>query len=87
MFFWSNSDSYNLLTDTYLSCIKPDAGSAQGDVSRLPNTNDDGFLGNVNSYGNQPSSKEESISFSTASEPSRLGQFTQKRQCSPRCAI
>ena len=55
-----------------MSRIKPDYGSAQGDVSRLFNINDNDFLGNVNSYGNQPLSKDDSMSFSTASEPSRL---------------
>ncbi|XP_022715909.1 RNA polymerase II C-terminal domain phosphatase-like 1 isoform X2 [Durio zibethinus] len=65
-------DSIKSLANTYLSRTKPDSGSAQGDVSRLSNTNDNGFLGNVTSYGNQPSSKEESMSFSTASEPSSL---------------
>ncbi|OMO93627.1 putative double-stranded RNA binding protein [Corchorus capsularis] len=58
--------------DTYISRVKSDSGSAQGDVSRFPNTNDNGFLGNLNSFGNQPSAKEESMSFSTASEQSRL---------------
>ncbi|XWS18342.1 hypothetical protein CRYUN_Cryun32bG0035500 [Craigia yunnanensis] len=65
-------DSIKSLANTYLSRIKPDSGFAQGDVNRLSNTNDNGFLGNVNSYGNQPLSKDESLSFSTASEPSRL---------------
>ncbi|KAK8524449.1 hypothetical protein V6N12_029315 [Hibiscus sabdariffa] len=64
-------DSIKGLANTYLSRIKPDTGSAQGDL-RLANTNDNGFLGNVNLYGNQPLSKEESISFSTGPEPSRL---------------
>ncbi|GMI77607.1 SHINY 4, C-terminal domain phosphatase-like 1 [Hibiscus trionum] len=64
-------DSIKGLANTYLSCIKPDTGSAQGDL-RLANTNDNGFLSNVNLYGNQPLSKEESMSFSTAPEPSRL---------------
>nr|KJB68620.1 hypothetical protein B456_010G255200 [Gossypium raimondii] len=34
--------------------------------------NDTTFLGNMNSYGNQPSSKEEFMSFSIASESPRL---------------
>ncbi|XVE88010.1 hypothetical protein DITRI_Ditri19aG0034300 [Diplodiscus trichospermus] len=65
-------DSIKSLANTYLSRIKPDSGSAQGDVSRLSNTNDYDFFGNVNSYANQPSFKEESMSFSTASEQTRL---------------
>ncbi|TYH68494.1 hypothetical protein ES332_D06G263800v1 [Gossypium tomentosum] len=65
-------DSIRCLADTYLSHIKPDSGSAQADVSRLSNMNDTTFLGNMNSYGNQPSSKEEFMSFSIASESPRL---------------
>ncbi|MBA0819124.1 hypothetical protein Gohar_019583 [Gossypium harknessii] len=65
-------DSIRCLADTYLSYIKPDSDSAQADVSRLSNMNDTTFLGNMNSYGNQPSSKEEFMSFSIASESPRL---------------
>ncbi|KAB2079246.1 hypothetical protein ES319_A06G219300v1 [Gossypium barbadense] len=65
-------DSIRCLADTYLSHIKPDSGSAQADVSRLSNMNDTAFLGNMNSHGNQPSSKEEFMSFSIASESPRL---------------
>ncbi|XP_039008785.1 RNA polymerase II C-terminal domain phosphatase-like 1, partial [Hibiscus syriacus] len=64
-------DSIKGLANTYLSRIKPDNGSAQGDL-RLANTKDNGFPGNLNLYGNLPLSKEESMSFSTALEPSRL---------------
>ncbi|XP_021293631.1 RNA polymerase II C-terminal domain phosphatase-like 1 isoform X2 [Herrania umbratica] len=65
-------ESIKNLANTYLSRIKPDSGSAQGDLSRLSNINDNGFPGNVNSFGNQQLAKEESLSFSTASEQSRL---------------
>ncbi|KAH1054953.1 hypothetical protein J1N35_033018 [Gossypium stocksii] len=65
-------DSVRCLADTYLSHIKPDSGSAQADGSRLSNMNDTAFLGNMNSYGNQPSPKEEFMSFSIASESPRL---------------
>ncbi|KAF5473108.1 hypothetical protein F2P56_009748 [Juglans regia] len=41
-----------------------------GDWSIL-NANGNGFLGGVNSFGDQPLSKEEPVSFSAASEPSR----------------
>ncbi|XVE51305.1 hypothetical protein DITRI_Ditri02bG0029500 [Diplodiscus trichospermus] len=61
-------DSLKNLANTYLSRINPDAGSAHGDLSRLPNTNNNGFLGNMNSYVNQPWTKEEPMSFSTASD-------------------
>ncbi|XP_044461081.1 RNA polymerase II C-terminal domain phosphatase-like 1 [Mangifera indica] len=47
------------LANVYMSRLKPDSGSAIGDVSRFSNTNDNGFSGNFNS-------------FSTASEPSTL---------------
>ncbi|GMY37319.1 RNA polymerase II C-terminal domain phosphatase-like 1 [Fagus crenata] len=60
------------LANIYMSRVKPDSGSMPGDVSRFPNANDNGFVGNMNSFGNQPLPKEESVSFSTASEPSRL---------------
>ncbi|XP_007025680.2 PREDICTED: RNA polymerase II C-terminal domain phosphatase-like 1 [Theobroma cacao] len=65
-------ESIKNLANTYLSRIKPDSGSAEGDLSRLHNINDNGFPGNVNSFGNQLLAKEESLSFSTASEQSRL---------------
>ncbi|KAK9267488.1 hypothetical protein L1049_009914 [Liquidambar formosana] len=60
------------LANRYLSHVKPDSNSVHGDVSRFPNTNDNGFMSDVNSFGYQPLSKEESVSFSTASEPTRL---------------
>ena len=41
-----------------------------GDVNRFLNVNDNGFLGNFNSPGIQPLPKDDSLSFSTASEPS-----------------
>lgn len=52
-----------------MSRIQPDSGSIHGDVSIL-NANGNGFLGSVNSFGDQLLSKEEPVSFS-ASEPSR----------------
>ncbi|KAL5841686.1 hypothetical protein ACOSQ3_012289 [Xanthoceras sorbifolium] len=58
------------LANIYMSRMKPDTGSVYGDVSRFPNANDNGFLGNFNSPGNQPLPKDDSLSFSTASEPS-----------------
>jgi RNA polymerase II C-terminal domain phosphatase-like 1/2 len=59
-------------TDIYMSRGKPDSGPMHGDVSMFLNANDNGFVGNLNSFGNQPLSKEESVSFSASSEPSRL---------------
>lgn len=55
-----------------MSRVKADSGSMPGDISRFPNANDNGFVGNLSSFGNQPLPKEESVSFSTAAEPSRL---------------
>ncbi|KAE7995638.1 hypothetical protein FH972_000412 [Carpinus fangiana] len=60
------------LANTYLSRVKTDSGPVHGDVSMFLNANDNGFVGNLNSFGNQPLSKEESVSFAIASEPSRL---------------
>ncbi|KAF5728664.1 C-terminal domain phosphatase-like 1 isoform 1 [Tripterygium wilfordii] len=60
------------LANIYISRVKPDTGFPNGDVSRFPFVGDNGFSGNVSSYGNQFLPKEESASFSTASEPSRL---------------
>ncbi|XP_030969184.1 RNA polymerase II C-terminal domain phosphatase-like 1 [Quercus lobata] len=60
------------LANIYMSRVKADSGSMPGDLSRFPNANDNGFVGNLSSFGNQPLPKEESVSFSTAAEPSRL---------------
>ncbi|XP_042941676.1 RNA polymerase II C-terminal domain phosphatase-like 1 isoform X2 [Carya illinoinensis] len=59
------------LANMYMSRIKTDSGSMHGNVSIL-SANINGFLGNLNSFGNQPLSKEEPVSCSTASNPSRL---------------
>ncbi|KAK3005389.1 hypothetical protein RJ639_016793, partial [Escallonia herrerae] len=60
------------LADKYLSRLKPDSGSAHGDGSRFPSLNDNGFAGDVNSFGHQPLPREESFTFPSASEPSRV---------------
>nr|XP_027191342.1 RNA polymerase II C-terminal domain phosphatase-like 1 isoform X2 [Cicer arietinum] len=65
-------DSIKHLADIYLSRAKDESGSAFGDVSGFPNANDNGYVGNVSSLGNQPLPKEESVSFSAASDPSRV---------------
>ncbi|KAJ1417623.1 HAD-like superfamily [Sesbania bispinosa] len=65
-------DSIKHLADIYLSRTKDEPGSTYGDVSGFPNANDNGYIGNVSSLGNQPLPKEESVSFSTASDPSRV---------------
>ncbi|KAL2979303.1 hypothetical protein AAZX31_13G165600 [Glycine max] len=63
-------DSIEHLADIYLSSAKDEPGSTYGDVSGFPNVNDNGYMGIASSLGNQPLSKEDSASFSSAS-PSR----------------
>ncbi|KAJ7946959.1 RNA polymerase II C-terminal domain phosphatase-like 1 [Quillaja saponaria] len=60
------------LANLYMSRANADSGATYGDVSRFANANDNGIVGHVNSFCNQLLPKEESLSFSTASEPSRL---------------
>ncbi|KAH1217324.1 RNA polymerase II C-terminal domain phosphatase-like 1 [Glycine max] len=50
--------------------VADEPGSTYGDVSGFPNVNDNGYMGIASSLGNQPLSKEDSASFSSAS-PSR----------------
>ncbi|GAV74436.1 dsrm domain-containing protein/NIF domain-containing protein [Cephalotus follicularis] len=64
--------SIKKLADIYMSRIKPDSVSPHGDISRFPNANDNGFSANVNSFGSPSLPKEDSVSYSTASESSRL---------------
>lgn len=52
----------NIFTDRYL----------HGDVNRFPNASDNNFMSDTNSFGYQSFPKEGSMSFSTASESSRL---------------
>ncbi|CAL9015431.1 unnamed protein product [Prunus brigantina] len=59
------------LANIYLSRVKPDSVSVHGDMNKFPNVNSNGFAGNLNSFGIQPFPKEESLSSSTSSEPSR----------------
>ena len=61
----------DVFEDIYLSSAKDEPGSTYGDVSGFPNVNDSGYMGIASSLGNQPLSKEDSASFSTAS-PSRV---------------
>ncbi|KAF9683551.1 hypothetical protein SADUNF_Sadunf04G0025500 [Salix dunnii] len=56
----------------YMSRVKPDSGPMLGDSSRYPSANDNGFLGDMNSFGNQPLPKDEIVTYSATSEPSRL---------------
>lgn len=65
--FFSWHFPFVILTISYIS---PTDVYIHGDWSIL-NANGNGFLGSVNSFGDQPLSKEEPVSFSAASEPSR----------------
>ncbi|XP_043688256.1 RNA polymerase II C-terminal domain phosphatase-like 1 [Telopea speciosissima] len=60
------------LANKYLSHVKPDPSLVHGDLNKLPHTNENGFVDDTNSSGYLPFSKEESIAFSTTSEPSRI---------------
>lgn len=51
-----------------MSRAKPD----NGDASRYSSANDNGYLGNVNSFGSLPLPKDEPVSSSAALDPSRL---------------
>ncbi|KAL9355516.1 hypothetical protein Peur_053486 [Populus x canadensis] len=64
--------SIKKLAGIYMSRVKPDSGPMLGDSSRYPSANDNGFLGDMNSFGNQPLLKDENITYSATSEPSRL---------------
>eukprot|EP00256_Glycine_max_P066370 XP_025980965.1 RNA polymerase II C-terminal domain phosphatase-like 1 isoform X2 [Glycine max] len=64
--------SIKQLADIYMSHAKDDSGSTYGDVSGFHGSNNDGFVSSGNSLGNQLLPKEESGSFSTASESSRV---------------
>ncbi|KAK7327914.1 hypothetical protein VNO77_22007 [Canavalia gladiata] len=60
------------LADIYMSRAKADSGSTYGDASGFHDSNINGFVRSVHSLGNQLLPKEESVSFSTASESSRV---------------
>ncbi|KAL9392532.1 hypothetical protein Peur_016452 [Populus x canadensis] len=64
--------SIKKLAGIYMSRVKPDSGPMLGDSSRYLSANDNGFLGDMNSFGNQPLLKDENITYSATSEPSRL---------------
>ncbi|KAI5570596.1 hypothetical protein POPTR_011G049400v4 [Populus trichocarpa] len=64
--------SIKKLAGIYMLRAKPDSGPMHGDSSRYPSANDNGFLGNMNLFGNQPLPKDELVAYSAASEPSRL---------------
>lgn len=54
-----------------MSRAKDDPGSTYGEVSGFHGSHENGFVGSVNSLGNDLLPKEESVPFSTLSEPSR----------------
>ncbi|XP_042520231.1 RNA polymerase II C-terminal domain phosphatase-like 1 [Macadamia integrifolia] len=57
------------LASKYLSHVKPEV---HGDLNKISHANENGFVGDTNSSGYMPFSKEESVAFSTTSEPSRF---------------
>ena len=61
----------NDFADIYISRGKPDALPIHGDASKFYNVTNNGFMGNMHSFGTQPLPKEDSLSSSTSSEPSR----------------
>jgi len=61
-----------VFVDIYLSSAKDEPGSTYGDVGGFPNANDNGYMAVASSLSNQPLPKEDSASFSTASDPSRV---------------
>lgn len=60
------------LADRYLSRPKPDSAVGPGNWNRFPNSNNNGFLNDANSFGYQLSTKEDVSSFPNPSEPSRV---------------
>ena len=72
MAFYFTPFFFNDFVDIYMSHAKDDSGSTYGDVSGFHGSNNDGFVSSGNSLGNQLLPKEESGSFSTASESSRV---------------
>ncbi|XP_021670437.2 RNA polymerase II C-terminal domain phosphatase-like 1 isoform X3 [Hevea brasiliensis] len=66
-------DSFeNVFPDIYMAQAKPDNGALHGDASRYSSANENGYLGNLNSFGSQTLPKDEPVSSSSASEPSRF---------------
>ncbi|KAJ6885828.1 hypothetical protein NC651_026477 [Populus alba x Populus x berolinensis] len=64
--------SIKKLAGIYMLRVKPDSGPMHGDSSRYPSANNNGFLGDMNLFGNQPLPKDELVAYSAASESSRL---------------
>ncbi|OIS97517.1 PREDICTED: RNA polymerase II C-terminal domain phosphatase-like 1 [Nicotiana attenuata] len=60
------------LADKYLSRLKPDLSSTAGDGFRFPNASDNGFVDDMSPFGYQSYLKEDRVSHSFASEPSRV---------------
>ncbi|XP_004293503.1 PREDICTED: RNA polymerase II C-terminal domain phosphatase-like 1 isoform X1 [Fragaria vesca subsp. vesca] len=69
--FQAAEGSLKNLANIYISRGKPDALPIHGDASKFSNVTNNGFMGNMNSFGTQPLPKEDSLSSSTSSEPSR----------------
>ncbi|KAB2637390.1 RNA polymerase II C-terminal domain phosphatase-like 1 [Pyrus ussuriensis x Pyrus communis] len=69
--FQAAEGSLKNLANIYLSRVKLDSVPVNGEMSKFSNVNNNGFVGNANSFGIQSFPKEESLSSSTSSEPSR----------------
>lgn len=61
-----------VFVDIYLSSAKDEPGSTYGDVGGFPNSNDNGYMVIASSLSNQSLAKEDSASFSIASDASRV---------------
>ncbi|KAK4491676.1 hypothetical protein RD792_002442 [Penstemon davidsonii] len=60
------------LADKYLSQLKPDSSYTSADGSRFANPKDNGFVGDINSFGYQSLLKEEGVPFPSASAQPRI---------------
>ncbi|CAL0312048.1 unnamed protein product [Lupinus luteus] len=68
----ASEESLKHLADIYLSRAEADSGSTYGNAKGFPKANDNGHVGNVNSPGNSSWPKEDSFSFSTSLDSSRV---------------
>ncbi|XP_068323936.1 RNA polymerase II C-terminal domain phosphatase-like 1 [Pyrus communis] len=65
--FQAAEGSLKNLANIYLSRVKHDSVPVQGEMSKFPNVNNNGFVGNANSFGIQSFPKDESLSSSSES--------------------
>ncbi|GMH15856.1 hypothetical protein Nepgr_017697 [Nepenthes gracilis] len=74
--YQSAESSLMNLADKYLSYIKSDTSSGQGEANRVLDANENGFLSDANSYEHQPSVSEDPMSFSAIEEPTRPQEYS-----------